>query len=102
MSRFSFNIEILALLTLRDSGVSYYMEAQGGSNWAPHQKCTSLCPIPILFYILKGLYMKSKNPEGEVPKLIFLECMALQKTYPMVTELGKSKLYKGKLCPSFV
>ena len=46
--------------------------------------------------------MKSLNPEGEVPKFIFLEYMAIQKTYPMVTELEKSKLYKGKLCPSFI
>jgi hypothetical protein len=44
------------------------------------------------FYILKGLYMKSYNPEGEV----------YTKTYPSDTGLRKSELYKEKLCPSFV
>ena len=47
-------------------------------------------------------YIKSLNPEGEVSKCIFLEYMAIKKTYPMVTKLGKSKFYKGKLGPSFI
>ena len=101
MSRFSFNIEILALLTLRDSGVSYYMEAQGGSNWAPPSKMHFKLSNPKSFlHIKRSIYEKLKS-RRRGPQIHISGIYGYTKNLPNGHRIGKIKIVQRKMVPLF-